>query len=85
MTNLKNFLKAPLAPIYTNFEGGASAGKKAQFFGQNFEFFKKRFFWPVFQFFACGAEILTKTGSFMWLRRTRKLTLVDLKKVDKFF
>ena len=35
VTDHKFFLKAPLAPIYTNFEGGARA-KKTQFFDQNF-------------------------------------------------
>ena len=34
-TDLKIFLKAPLAPIYINFEGGARAEKR-RFFGQNF-------------------------------------------------
>ena len=33
-TDTKNFLKTPLAPIYTNFEEGAL--EKAQFFNQNF-------------------------------------------------
>ena len=34
---LKNFPKAPLAQIYTNFEGGGGArAEKSQFFGQNF-------------------------------------------------
>ena len=35
LTDPKNFLKAPLAPIYTNFEGGARA-EKTQFFGRHF-------------------------------------------------
>ena len=35
MTDPKNFPKAPLAPIYTNFEGGARVKKKTQFSGQN--------------------------------------------------
>ena len=34
-TDPKNFLQAPSAPIFTNFEGGARA-EKTQFFGQNF-------------------------------------------------
>ena len=34
-TDPKIFLKAPWAPIYTNFEGGSRAGK-TQVFGQNF-------------------------------------------------
>ena len=37
LTDPKNFLKAPSAPNYTNFEGGVRA-KKAQFFSvKNFE------------------------------------------------
>ena len=36
MTDPKIFLKAPLAPTYTYFEGGARA-EKTQFFGQNFQ------------------------------------------------
>ena len=35
LTDLEIFPKAPLAPIYTNFEGGARA-EKTQFYGQNF-------------------------------------------------
>ena len=35
LTDLKILLKAPLALIYTNFEGGARA-KKTRFFGRNF-------------------------------------------------
>ena len=50
-----------MASIYTNFEGGAR--QNAQFFGRNFpKHAQKHNFWPVFQNFACGAEILVKTG-----------------------
>ena len=35
-TDPKNSLKAPLGPIYTNFEGGARA-EKTQFFYKNFQ------------------------------------------------
>ena len=37
VTDPKSFLRAPLEPIYTNFEGGGGArAEKAQFFGQSF-------------------------------------------------
>ena len=36
VTDPKIFLKAPLAPIYTNFEGSGARAKKRQFFRQNF-------------------------------------------------
>ena len=51
-TDPKSFLKAPLAPIYTNFEGERTP-KKTQFFGQNFsKSAQKRLFWLFFQKFA---------------------------------
>ena len=40
-TDPKIFLKAPLAPIYTNFQGGARA-QKTRFFRQNFPMRKCR-------------------------------------------
>ena len=45
LTDLKNFLKAPLAPICTNFEGGACA-KERDFLVQIFQkkSLKTRFF-----------------------------------------
>ena len=48
-TDLKFFLKVPLAPNYTNFEGGERAEKK-QFFARNIpKSASKRFF--LFDFF----------------------------------
>ena len=47
-TDPKIFLKAPLAPIYTNFEGGARQKKKRDFFLS--KFFKKC---PKTAFFDC--------------------------------
>ena len=62
-TDPKIFLKASLAPIYTNFEG-ERAPKKTQFFCQNFsKIVQKRTFWLFFQKFACGAENLAKVGA----------------------
>ena len=62
-TDPKIFLKAPLAPIYTNFEG-ERAPKKTRFFCQNFsKSAQKRLFWLFFQKFACGAENLAKMGA----------------------
>ena len=42
-TDPKIFLKAPLAPIYTNFEG-ERAPKKTKFFVKNFQKVQKRLF-----------------------------------------
>ena len=48
MKGPKIFLKAPLAPIYINFEGGARA-EKTRFFGQHFpKNAKKRFFFLTY-------------------------------------
>ena len=55
LTKLKNFLKAPLAPVYVTFEGGARAKKNAIFF--------VNLFVPKNAVFCCGAEHLAKTGS----------------------
>ena len=52
MMDPKMFLKAPWAPMYTNFEGGARA-EKTQFFGQKFS--KKCLKTP---FLACFFKIL---------------------------
>ena len=54
-TDPKIFLKAPLAPIYTNFEG-ERAPKKRNFFGKTFQKVPKNGFFDSF-FFA-------KTGTF---------------------
>ena len=58
MTDLKIFLKAPLAPTYTSLEGGARA-EKTQFFG---EIFPKK--WPKNAFLACFFEILPAAQKF---------------------
>ena len=61
LTDPKIFLKVPLAPKYTNFEGGARAEKKRDFLVRNFQKVPQNaFFWRRF---GC-AENLTKTGSF---------------------
>ena len=57
VTDPKNVLKEPLAPIYTNFKGGARA-KKTQFFWTKFS--KK---WLKTPFLACFSEF--------WLRRRK--------------
>ena len=74
LTDLKIFLKAPLAPIYTNFEGGARAKKNVNL-RSKFLLFK----------FDCGAENLIKLRSLLWFGRAQKINLVSLKKVDKIF
>ena len=80
-TDPKIFLKAPLAPIYTNFEG-ERAPKKTRFFCQNFsKSAQKRLFWQFFfQKFACGAENLAKMGAKKCFGRAPKINFVDLKK-----
>ena len=63
-TDPKIFLKAPLAPIYINIEGGARS-EKTQFFFKIFPKVHKNDFFSLFiQNYACGAEILAKTGTF---------------------
>ena len=56
------FLKAPLAPIHTNFEKWARA-EKTRFFGQNFpkKSLKTPFLACFFFNFGCSAENLAKT------------------------
>ena len=79
-TDPKIFLKAPLAPIYTNFEG-ERAPKKRDFFCQNFsKIAQKRLFWLFFQKSACGAENIAKVGAKQCFGKPRKINLVDLKK-----
>ena len=79
-TDPKIFLKAPLAPIYTNFEG-ERAPKKTRFFCQNLsKSAQKRLFWLFFQKFACGAENFAKIRGKHCFGRARKINLVDLKK-----
>ena len=83
-TDPKIFLKAPLAPIYTNFEG-ERAPKKRVFFVRNFQKVPKNGFFDLFfQKIACGAENLAKTGYFYCFGRARKNNSVDLiKKLSK--
>ena len=77
---LKFFLKAPLAPIYSNFEG-ERAPKKTRFFCNIFsKSAQKRLFWLFFQKFACGPENFAKIGAKQSFGRARKINLVDLKK-----
>ena len=79
-TDPKFFLKAPSAPIYTNFEG-ERAPKKTLFFCQHFsKSAQKRLFLTVFSKFACGAENFAKIGAKQCFGRARKINLVDLKK-----
>ena len=82
MTDLKIVLKAPLAPIYTNFEGGARA-VKTRFFGRHFPKKKpRRLFWLF-------SKIRLRRRKFVQIRvfimvedmgRAQKINLVDLKK-----
>ena len=78
-TDPKIFLKAPLAPIYTNFEG-ERAPKNAIFLSKFFKKCPKTAFLTVFQKFACGADNLAKIGAKQCFGIARKINLVDLKK-----
>ena len=67
VTDPKNFLKAPLAPIYTYFRG-ERVPKKRNFFGQNFLKSAKNAFLACFSKFC-----LRRTGSFYCFGRARKI------------
>ena len=79
----KHFPKAPLAPIYTNFEG-AVRRKNAIFWSKCSKNCPKRFLACFFfQNVACGAENLDTTGTKQCLGSARKINLkVDNLKVD---
>ena len=85
VTDPKIFLKAPLALIYTNFEGTARA-EKTRFFGQNFpKIAEKRLFGLFFfKILSATQKIWSKSGLYSD-RRAQKINLVNLKKVDKNF
>ena len=74
-TDPKIFLKAPLAPIYTNFEGEREP-KKTQIFCQNFSKSAQKAS-------LTGAENFAKIGAKQCFGRARKINLVDLKKKKK--
>ena len=79
-TDPKIFLKAPWAPIYTNFEG-ERAPKKTRFFCQNFsKSAKKRFFDCFFKNLPAAQKFLQKIGAKRCFGRALKINLVDLKK-----
>ena len=52
MTDPKNFLKAPLAPIYSNLEGESAPKKKRDFLGKIFQKVSKN------AFFTCLFKVL---------------------------
>ena len=79
------FLKAPSAPIYTNFEGERAPKKNAIFLSTFFKKCPKTAFLTVFQKFACGADNFAKIGAKQCLGRARKINLVDLKKKSSKF
>ena len=80
VTDPKKFLKEPLAPIYTYFEGGARK-KKRHFFGQSFP--KKCFKTPFLALlakFCLRRKKITKTGFFSALGELGKSIRSTLKK-----
>ena len=80
------FLKAPSAPLYTNFEGGARA-KKRNFFCKYFQKLPENGFFGQFFFqkFVCSAENLAKTRTKSYLGSAQKMNSVDLKKGQQKF
>ena len=52
-----NFLKAPLAPMYTNFEEGARAEKNAIFWSKLSKKCLKRLFWTFFKILPAAQKI----------------------------
>ena len=84
-TDPKVFVRAPLAPMYANFEG-ERAPKKRTFFqkvprkSQNFPIsaYKTPSLACFFQNFACGAQNFLKI---MWFARAQKINKVS----EKFF
>ena len=81
MTDPKIFLNAPLAPMYTNFEG-ESAPKTRNFLVKIFQKLPKNAFLDRC-FKKCGS--VAKTGCFYCIGRARKINLDDLKKFNKIF
>ena len=73
VTEPKKFSKAPLVPVYTNFDG-ERAPKKRDFLVNVFQKMPKKYFFFVFfiQNFACGAQNLAKTGSFEFFGKIGK-------------
>ena len=69
VTDPKVFLKAPLAPIYTNIEGGARAEKNAVF-------------QPVYSKLCLRRRSFGPNGLFKRFGRAWKINLVDLKKMS---
>ena len=76
VTDPNNFLKAPLAPKYTNFEGGARA-EKMQIFVNIFQKLPKKAYLAFFKILPVAQKIW-QTGIFQCFRRARKINLVDL-------
>ena len=72
VSDLKIFLKAPLAPIYTNFEGGVRA-KKRNFLVKIFHKVPKNaFFGSFFKILPAAQKILPKQGLFSVLEELGK-------------
>ena len=78
-TDPKIFLKAPSAPIYTNFEG-ERAPKKRDFFVKIFQKLPENGFSDCFFFKNLTAAQKAKVGAKQCFGRARKINLVDLKK-----
>ena len=68
LTDLKNFLKAPLAPKYGG--GGVELTEKRDFLVEIFQKMPKNAF---FRKFTWGAEHLVKLGSLYWFGRAQKI------------
>ena len=86
MSDMKTFLKAPSAPIYDNFEGGARR-KNAIFCSKVFKNCIKTPFLACFlKKLTAAQKIWSKWGLYSYLGELKKINMVDLKKeVEKSF
>ena len=73
-------MKAPLAPIYTNFEGERAPKKNSIFLSKLFKKCPKTAFLTVFSKICQRRRKFCKIGAKQCFGRARKINLVDLKK-----
>ena len=80
----RNFQKALLAPVYTNFEG-EHAPKKTAFLVKSFQKVPKTPFLACFFKILPAAQNFGRNRVFLVFWELWKINLGDLKKVDKIF
>ena len=76
----KIFLKTPLAPIYTNFDGESAPKKNAIFLSTFFKKCPKTAFWTVFSIFCLRRRKFCRKRDHTMLRKSSKINSVDLEK-----